>query len=156
MEKRGRATQKNKLFMIHGQIFKRIIKWAIILGTLHSAMAIINTAILLESERLAFKIEVSNNFALFFVLLTLANFLVTFFTIFFALKEILEKQPTENKWFVAIYIQALGGFLISGILLSLIFGQLLRPSGTTVQLLAAALAAKITKTKKTNHNGGIL
>jgi hypothetical protein len=130
------------------QTAKRVLKWAIILGLLQVAMAVVNTIILLEPGGTEFKPEVLDNFPLFFIFLFAVNFTVTFLILFFALKEILRIQPTENKWVVAISIQFLGGFLINGAIMSLIVGRLIRPGGIPVQLLAMVLAALLVKEQK--------
>ncbi|MFH1664395.1 MAG: hypothetical protein ABH986_06370 [archaeon] len=122
-------------FGLSKESFKSCLKYALILGATQVLLGILSF--------MAF--EYISAFAL--IIFAVINFAATFTIVFFALKSILNAFPKENKLYLALYIFGIS-LIVFFVAASLIAGQLSNPRGTVIQLLATALAIKMTKTPK--------
>ncbi len=158
-------TEKNvetfeKWFWVSKGSFKECLKYGIVLGIAQVLLAVLNTLVvswlgLFEPVLLAENGVVTETFingqnfnqelfAILFIVLAVVSFVVTFGIVFFGLKKILWAFPKENKIYLAIYILGIS-LVIVFILISIIAGQIVRPHGLIVQILAAIFAVALAK-----------
>ena len=126
-----------KLFEISKKSFKSCLKYGLILGVIQVLLGILSFMVFVQI----------GVFAL--IIFAVINFAATFAIVFFGLKNILKMSPKENKLYLAVYIFVIS-LIVFFIVASLITGQISRPHGTIIQLLAVVLAIKTTKTPKQN------